>query len=288
VQVKQHQLRSLGLSKNRWVFIFLGVAVLVLMVWAVATFVPEQIDWVRTYRPATRELLAFRSPYNIKTYYNPPWMLIPMIPMALLPDRIGNGVLFVVSLCVIIYSAIRFGAKPVSLIAFLLSFPVIFLLLFGQIDWMVLLGFTLPPQIGLLFILSKPQIAIPYAVFIFVESWRSGGIKQVVKVFLPVTISYIFSFLLFGYWVKPLEPHTYTAIYNLSLWPTGIVVGLVFLVKSIRKRNKVLSIVAGPLFSPYVGVHSWAVSILAILSQKWETIAVTIGSWIVCLILILR
>lgn len=288
MQVKQHQLRSLGLSKYRWVFIFLGVAVLVLMVWAVATFVPEQIDWVRTYRPATRELLAFRSPYNIKTYYNPPWMLIPMIPMALLPDRIGNGVLFVVSLCVIIYSAIRFGAKPVSLIAFLLSFPVIFLLLFGQIDWMVLWGFTLPPQIGLLFILSKPQIGIPYAVFIFVESWRSGGMKQVVKVFLPTLILLIISFFIFGVWFSKMQPPDLNAIHNLSLWPTGLPIGLALLIFGLRQRKSRLSIIAGPFFSPYVCVHSWSIPLLSILPLQWETAAAVIGSWLVCLIQITK
>jgi len=285
----REKLQELWKRRNsRWILILLGIGFLFLLALVVGAVVPEQIDWVRTYRPATRELIALRSPYSVQSFYNPPWILIPMIPMALLPDSLGNGVLFVVSFCVIIYSAIRMGAKPVSLLAFMLSFPVIFLLLFGQIDWLVLLGFTLPPPIGLIFILSKPQIGIPYAVFIFVESWRSGGVKQVICNFSPLTIMLMVSFVLFGYWVRPLEPHILTAIYNLSLWPTGIVIGLVFLVKAIHKRNKGLSIVAGPFLSPYVGVHSWTVSILAILSQKWETIAVAIGSWIVCLVLILR
>lgn len=284
MQIHQFFQRMWGDKNYRWIIPTIGTAFFILMVWAVGAFVPEQIDWVRTYRPATRELLALRSPYNVPTYYNPPWILIPMIPMAILPDKVGNGVLFVVSFCFIVYSAIRFGAKPVSLLAFLLSFPVIFLLLFGQIDWMVLFGFTLPPQIGLLFILSKPQIGIPYAVFILVESWRSGGIKQVVKVFLPTLLLLIVSFFIFGVWFSKMQPPDLNAIHNLSIWPAGLPIGLALLIFGLRRRKKGLSIIAGPSFSPYVCVHSWSIPMLPILPMQWETIAAAIGSWLVCLI----
>jgi len=275
-------------KKNRWQIVLVGIIVFILLAWIVGNFIPEQIDLSRTYRPATREIISLRSPYNVSTFYNPPWILIPLIPIALLPNSIGNGVLFLVSLIVLIYTAIRMGASRVSLLAFIFSFPVYFLLLFGQIDWLVLFGFVLPPQFGLVLIMSKPQIGLPYAIFLMIESWRVGGIRSLIRAFLPATFLFIFSFLIFGFWIKPLEPHNFTAIYNLSLWPTGVVIGLVLLVKAIRKRDKVLSIAAGPFFSPYVAVHSWATSFLAILPQKWESVAVAVGSWIVCLILIMN
>jgi hypothetical protein len=267
-------------SKNRWIIIILGFILLTLMGWAATTFIPEQIDWVRTYRPATRELMALRSPYTIKSFFNPPWILLPMVPIALLPDKIGNGILFVVSLCTIIYSAIRMGAKPLSLVAFSFSFPVLFLLLFGQIDWMIFLGFTLPPQFGLFLVLSKPQVAIPYAIFWLFESWRIGGIRQVLRTFLPVSIMFLISFLVFGIWFKNIDPTIVTTIYNFSLWPFGLVLGLAFLAFALVKRKKEVSIVAGPFFSPYVGVHSWAAPLLAILPLQWLSVAASAGSWI--------
>lgn len=267
-------------QKIRWAIIILGIILLALISWLVGNIIPEQIDWVRTFRPAVREIISLRSPYNIKSFFNPPWILIPMIPFALLPDKIGNGLLFVVSFCTIIYSGVRMGAKPLSLVAFLFSFPVLFLLIFGQIDWMILLGFTLPPQIGLLLILTKPQIAIPYALFWLVESWRIGGIKQVVRVFSPVLSMFIISFLFFGFWFRNIDSNILTAIYNFSIWPFGLVFGLTLVVYSLVKRKKEWSIIGGPFFSPYVAVHSWAAALLAILPNSMGSIAASVVSWI--------
>lgn len=268
----------------RWIVIFFGLILLILLGIAAANFIPEQIDWVRTFRPAAREVLALRSPYNISTYYNPPWILIPLLPIALLPDKVGNGFLFVISLCALIYSAIRMGAKPFSLIAFLLSFPVVFLLLFGQIDWMILFGLTLPPQIGLIFIFAKPQIAIPYVVFILIESWQKGGYKQVLKVFYPVFVMFLLSNLIFGLWFTDSDLFMLSAIYNYSLWPGGLIFGSVLLVYAIIKHKKEVSISAGPFFSPYVGVHSWTIALVALLPYQWMIGIAAAGSWLMYLI----
>lgn len=43
----------------------------------------------RTYFfPATREVLAGRSPYSIEGFTNPPWAVLPLIPMVILPGEI--------------------------------------------------------------------------------------------------------------------------------------------------------------------------------------------------------
>ena len=267
-------------KKYQLAILIIGIILLVFLSWVVGSIIPEQIDWIRTYRPAIRELLAFRSPYRIKSFFNPPWILIPMIPFALLPDKIGNGLLFIVSFCVIIYSAVRMGAKPLSLIFFLFSFPVVFLLIFGQIEWMILLGFTLPPQLGLLLVLSKPQISIPYALFWLIESWRIGGIKQVLRVFFPVFSLFILSILFFGLWFRNIDSNIIHAIYNFSLWPYGLLIGFPLLVYGLFRHKEKFSVFGGPFFSPYVAVHSWATSLLAILSFHWASIVASVVSWI--------
>lgn len=268
-----------GSRNTRWIVIYLGLILSTLLGIAAANFIPEQIDWVRTYRPAARELLALRSPYDISTFYNPPWILIPLLPIALLPDKVGNGFLFVISLWALIYSAIKMGAKPLSLIAFLLSFPVVFLLLFGQIDWMILIGLTLPPQIGLIFIFTKPQIAIPYAVFILIQTWRNKGFLHVVKIFFPISMMVLLSLLIFGLWFKDSDLFMLSAIYNYSLWPGGIVFGLLLLGYAIIKDKQEVSISAGPFFSPYVGVHSWTFALIALLPYQWMIGLTAAGSW---------
>jgi len=274
-------------ESKKIIVIVLGFLLFILIGWAAGSFLPEPIDWIRTYKPATRELIAFRTPYSIASFFNPPWILIPLIPFSLLPEKIGNGLLFVVSFSVVVYVAVKSGGKALSLASFLLSFPVLFLLLFGQIDWLILLGFTLPPQFGLFLILSKPQIAIPYALFILINALTKGGIRLAVRIFMPVTIAFVVSFFLFGFWIGNFGSIKLTEIYNFSLWPIGLPIGIALAIYAIRHQNEGLSIFAGPFFSPYVGVHSWSVPLLTILPNKWETLGFSIGTWIVCLIQIL-
>jgi len=236
--------------------VLIGGALLVCTALAVALFLPELIDWTRSYRPATLLLASGHSPYEIKSFTNPPWVLIPLIPIALLPSRIGGGVLFVVSLCALVFAAIRMGATPLSLIAFIVSFPVFFMLLFGQIDWLVLIGILMPPPVGLFFVLAKPQAGIAIAVFWLVEALRKGGLRQALAEFAPVTLAFGLSIAVFGFWFLDTPPGMVTAKYNFSVWPLSIPIGMVFLVSALRGRKKELSILASPFLSPYVAPHS--------------------------------
>jgi hypothetical protein len=78
--------------------------------------------------------------------------------MALLPENIGRGFLFVVSLAAFAYTDFRLGGKPLALGEFLASPPVLHCLLNSNLDWMPLLGFVLPPPVGLFFLAVKPQV----------------------------------------------------------------------------------------------------------------------------------
>ncbi len=267
-------------TRQRWMMVAVAVLGLAVIGWAAARFMPEQIDWVRTYRPAARELLALRSPYNIKSFFYPAWILIPMLPIALLPDLMGNGVLFAVELASILFVAIRLKAKPISLIALLVSFPVLFLLLFGQMDWIVLLGFTLPAPLGLIFILAKPQVAVGYAVFMLVESWRNGGFKKALINFSPAVAMYLLSFLLWGFWFLGADPNVLVHKCNFSAGAIGIPIGLVLTYLALKHRKMEFSLLAGVFFSPYVCVHSWTVPLFALLGYPIELVIASVGSWI--------
>jgi hypothetical protein len=281
VQVSEMVASAWKNTRQRWVMVVVVVLGFAAIGWAAARFLPEQIDWVRTYRPAARELLALRSPYNIKSFFYPAWILIPMLPIALLPDVVGNGVLFAVELAAILYVAIRMRAKPLSLIALLVSFPVLFLLLFGQMDWIVLLGFTLPAPLGLIFILAKPQVAVGYAVFMLVESWRDGGrFKKVLINFLPAVAFYLLSFLIWGFWFLGADPNVLVHKCNFSAGAIGIPIGLVLTYLSLKHRKMEFSLLAGVFFSPYVCVHSWTVPLFALLGYPVELVIASIGSWI--------
>ena len=189
------RLKGFLLAHGRALGIVAVACVLPVVLSAAYVTLPTSSDWNTTFRPATLELLAGRTPYRIRGFYNAPWLLIPLVPLAALPPQLSRAVLFVVTLVVYGYVAVRLGARPAALVAFLLSYPMFRCVAYGQIDWLVSLGFILPPQIGLFFALAKPQIGLAPAVFWLTEAWRTGGIWEVVRVFGPVLLGFGLSYL---------------------------------------------------------------------------------------------
>ena len=243
-------------------------------------FLPEGIDWHEVYIPATKEFIAGRSPFNVFSYFNAPWVLIPFIPLVFLPEPISRAILAFAALVSYGYTALRLGAKLPAIALILISPLVLHNLLTGNIDWLVALGFVMQPQFGLFFLAIKPQIGSAVALFWLIETWRSKGIKEVVKVFAPVTIALIITFILYGFWPRQfLEFGSFTA--NASLWPLSIPVGLALIVASIRKRQMKFAMGASPCLSPYLKFHSWSPALLALSTSLPELAAAVIGLWIV-------
>ena len=246
-----------------------------------APFMPAAVDWTTTFRPATLALLAGESPYGRFYLSHAPWGLVMIITLALLPEAVGRVMGVFCGLASYMYVAHRLGAKKIS-IAFLLISPLVMhVLLNGNIEWLAILGFVMPPQLGLFFISIKPQIGIAVAPFWLVEAWREGGWKQVVKVFAPFTVVLLLSFAIFGFW--PMETVRYKVtevFYNASLWPMTVPVGLALFVTAVRKRKLEYAMAASPMLSPYLLFYSWGGVLLAIIASVPETIAAVIGLWI--------
>jgi hypothetical protein len=162
----------------------------------------------------------------------------------------------------------------------MLSFPVVFSLLFGQIDGMVSLGLIFPRSIGLFFILAKPQIGVIVAIFWLAEAWREGRWKLVLRTFSPVIVAFLLSFILFGFW--PLIILTHNLIntqHNTSLWPLSIAIGLPLLIYALFKRKENFALMSGSFLSPYVAPQSWSFSLLGLLHYPNEMIAASLASW---------
>ena len=277
------QLGGAALPRIGW--ILAAIVLLAAAVLAAVLFLPPGIDWQNTYRPAALALLAGRSPFDVEIYFAAPWALLPLLPFALLPAQVGRGALFVLGLLAFAYTGSRLGAKPVALAAFLLSPPVLHCLLNANIEWLPLLGFVLPPQIGLFFIAIKPQIGAAVGVFWLVEAWRRGGPKEVVRVFWPVSAALGISFLLFGLWpLRFQQTIALTQSYNASLWPLSIPVGLALLAAALRRRSLRPAMAASPCLSPYVLLHAWVGALAAILELPLETVVAVLGLWLVVLL----
>jgi len=253
--------------------------VLITLVALMSMLLPPAVDWHETFRPAILEILQGRSPYNVDGFYNPPWGLLPLIPLGWFPESVGRAILVILGLASYIYVAHRLGAKPFAVFFLLISPPVFHVIFNGNTDWIATLGFVLPPQIGLFFISTKPQIGIAVGLFWLVQSWQQGGLGQTVKTFGPFTIVFFVSLILFGPWpLRVFETGKITG--SASLWPMSIPVGLALFVTAIRRKKIEYAMAASPCLSPYLLLHSWVGALLAIISSVPETIAAVIGLWI--------
>lgn len=261
-----------------WLLFFAAITVGLIVVMSI--YLPAGKDWERTFRPAAVELLAGRNPYDRTGLKNPVWLLLPILPLAVLPSNIGRSAFLLMSLAGFAYAAYRLKARPASMAAFLASPVVLHCLLNANVDWIPILGFVLPPQIGLFFVVTKPQVGLGVAVFWFVEAWRQGGWQQVLKIFWPVTLATGVMFLVFGFWPTRFAD---TADYwwNASLWPYTIPVGLGLLAGALRTRNMRYAMGAAPCLSPFLTFHSWSAALIAIIANPFETILVVVGLWIV-------
>jgi len=256
------------------------VAVLLLLI---ANTMPFGVDWRNVFRPAARAIFSWQSPFSVSGYFNAPWAVIPLIPLALLPESYGYATLVLLSLAGFAYTAHRLGGKTIAVVAILISPPVLHSLLNGNIDALSVVGFVLPPQIGLFFVLIKPQIGMAVAFYWIIEAWRKNGVREVIRIFAPVTIILLGSFLVYGLWPLRFEQEI-DLWWNASLWPASIPVGLVLVVTAIRRRRMVFAMAASPCLSPYVLLHAWVGALLAVVSQAPETIASVIGLWLLVLI----
>ena len=226
---------------------------------------PVGLDWL-IILPAVRVFLEGGNPYQLgeQNILFPFWTFIVLAPLAVLPYWIGRVLLFIVSLMAFSFTAIRLGATRFQLILFLSSSAVVGCLNNGNLDWLVTLGFWMPPQIGLFFVLMKPQVGFPVAIYWLYVCWRYTGWREVVRVFAPVTAAYLLSFALYGFWpIQMLWMHSNRE--NMSAFPLSVLPGLVLVYLSIRKNETNLSMFSGPLLAPYTSQFSYSASLLALL-----------------------
>ncbi len=275
--------QTLTRGQTRGLFLF-GAILLVGLTFAISRFVPSSIDWHGTFYPASQQLLHGHSPYSVSSFLSVPWTLIPLLPFALLPEQVGSAALFLVSGLIFAWTAYKLGARGIWIVVFLFSPPLIHSLFLGNIDCLSLLGAVLPPQIGLFFVLMKPQVGMIMALFWLVEAWRQGGVRQVIKTFSPLTIVLALSLLLFGFWPANRGVDPVNSFWNASWWPWSIPFGLVLTALSLRDRRHDLALAASPFLSPYVAHGSWIGVVAALLPRKFELSVALVGMWILVFI----
>jgi hypothetical protein len=278
----QKVLASANLTTARLRSIAIALVLALVLSLVVAWILPDADDWHHTLRPATLAMLAGHSPYEVSTYYGPPWALALLVPFAILPEALGRGLMFAASLAAVAYTVVRLGGRPVVVALVLLSPPAIQMFLTGNNDWQVLLGFVLPPPIGFIFVTAKPQLGLLVGVWWAIEAIRQRHFTPLIRMLAPVVLLGVLSLLLYGWW--PARMFTTASLVtekqNTSLWPVSIPVGLALFVAALRRRNVRFAMPATVCLSPHVTFQSWLVALVPLSNSTLEMAAGFVGLWV--------
>jgi hypothetical protein len=209
-------------------------------------------------------------------FYSPPWTLPLFSFLSLLPLEIAWGLFSLASLIAYAVSFQRMGASPIALIPIMLSSWVLSGLSHGNIDWLVLLGATLPPNIGIWFVMVKPQMGIVLVFLWSYKTYQAGGVLSLAKLLLPISTVWAI-FLLFGMYQNV---GWQSFAWNTSFFPWTLPIGILVSFLSIKHDNRNLALAASPLLSPYVAFHSWVSIYCPFIKDKRLLIILLVFSWI--------
>lgn len=255
--------------------IFLSYA-LVFTVCAVGfTLAPIQYDDWRTYRNVA---LGVWPMYQHSGYYNPPYVAWLLLPIALLPETIGFGVLAAASVTTLFYLCVKQGLSVYRCALLLLSPPMLYTLLHGQIDVLILAAAVFAPPVLRPFVaLAKPQCAVGLLLPTPRSVWGLAAVLWLVV--------YVVASMLVG-WAWPLElllaMRGASAVgWNVSR-PFMLPLGLWLLAESYRRNVDDYALAASPLLLPYAAPSSFIVPLFFGIQRMplAACVAVWCASWL--------
>lgn len=242
---------------------------------------PGGDDW-ETFYGAAQRMLAGESLYGslvTHAYFsNPPWVAAAFIPFSLLPLRWGWGLLAASTLGAGAVLALRYAPGKLKLALFLLSPSLMYTLLHGNIDVLVLASVLLPREWWLLAAVTKPQVTLGLAL-----GMPRSKLLQAGLIFGAALLG---SWLLFGPWPLELlnQPTPFREMTHnlwLGLWPFQVPLGIALLAVGAERRDSRLLFSASPFLLPYAAISSMAGPWLAALSflKNWQALLVFMVWW---------
>lgn len=245
--------------------LFLGAAIAVMILGFTFFPIPYR-DWITIFRPAA---LNLANPYfDAGRVFNPPWLLVLLYPLALLPPRLGAAILMTISVLGIVY----YVKSPPKIIAVMLSAPIMILFLLGQLDGLSLWALMFPPWLGLPFIIAKPQ-------GVFLTSIRRLNIKSV-----GLTLGlFILSIIVWGAWWQNIIGYRPDQTVNLSLFPYSIPFGIALFYFGWKRKSDPLLALGSLCFSPYFMITSTLPAVAGLIKNsenRWVWVSVVVISWV--------
>lgn len=236
-------------------------------------------NWNLAYYPAGTAVWSGSNPYNVPDFASPPWLLLLLAPLSLMPSALGHLTFLLIGFIPIIYVARHLGASWVTLTALMLSWPVVSMALYTNVDGLVFLGLLLPTPVALFFLMLKPQLGAGIVIYLAVDTWRKKGMGTTCLYFAPITVAVVLSLLLTGWFHA--ATRLVSADWNLSFFPYSLPLGLFLAYKSLKSTNVGFALPVGPLLSPYVGTPSWSSVLLAFVGNERLCCVLSVASWVI-------
>jgi len=252
------------------IFLYGALAMSVIVAVWMASYVPNA-DWFATFDPAARGLFQGRLPYEQQFFMTPPWAILALVPFVMFPPNFARGLGLVAGLGVLIYTAWRLHAPKIAMIALLISPTAIGSFLAGNLDPLVLLGIFLPPLWGLFFLMIKPQVGIGVAIYYLTQTWQRYKWIGIMRTFSPIFLAYIISGFLFPVWINRMISKP-SDVWNRSIFPYGIPLGLFFLWLAVKRRNAFFALAAAPFLSPYLTFYTYLMVQIGLLHEDVEKV----------------
>ena len=252
--------------------IFLFLAALFLLTLLFGLFqLPGGDDWNTFYRAARRVIEGeplYGTVINGTYYSNPSWVILLFIPLALFPFRWGLAFISALTLIIAWLFSQRYNFSLIKFFTVVFSPAMIYILLHGQIEMLMLAGIFLPFEWWPLVALSKPQVTIGLLFAVKPKFWLRAAVI--------ITLVLLFTFLLFGNWPAELlvQPVTFAAEGHnlwLGLWPFQVQVGVALIMFGLNRKDERFLFSASPFLFPYAATSS--------LIGPWITLCSFLKDW---------
>ena len=207
--MKERQHQSLKL--------YLWPVILLVILFAIygTSFVPIGYDFFYWFKPIPEKWLTegVRLYADTPGFFNPPWIIWMLLPLALLPVHLGMGALIVLTILIIAVTiwCLTEGDRWTGVItaAVSLAFPTLALFHYGQVETFSLAGTLLGYYalrrrhswilgIALLLLVTKLNVGTPIAVVYCILALRWPW-REYAKMMIVLTIAFILTFPMFGF-----------------------------------------------------------------------------------------
>lgn len=303
--MKPRKRRRRGLTPAaQWAILLATAALLVVALRLLTRQIPFESDWEGYFQPIARgwldgSLVLYRDTRWGGGYWSPPWLLWPLIPLAVWPAWIGWGVLVVATLLLMAWLTRDYGRRWLVFASPL----IIDLVLDGPVEIAPMLGIALgwlardrPYLLGLALVLmaTRPQTCFLVALWLLLHH------RHRLRALLAPALVFAASLVLHG-WDWPLRWASGPSVFitvdyannvtpwrSLGLWMAPVALALsVWALRLPRSRRNLGALVAAnALATPFLGsyslVHVLAFSLLP-LGPGWA-----LAGWLASFTVFLR